>query len=957
MSSASSWGVQTQWVVRWLRLPASIGLAGLLGCGGEGPVTPPPAPSTGSLSVTAANLPSGGATAEITPPTGSAQTVPLPYSQSGLPTGTYSIRGREVETPPTTYEPTQATVTATVQANQTTSATVSYQPIAPRLTATATGMPGGRLPPWSYTRDGQAGFGTLLGATAVVNNLPAGTYLIRAGAMLEGTTVYLPSVAIFGTQVANGVNQRVTVAWSPGAAVTDLTAGTPLGGLALPTGQSRIFRIGVPNGATELRVTVSGGTGDANLYLRPDSLPGFPSGVACAGETPGTSEVCVVPNPKAGTWYLHLAAVQAFQGVALSATTAGAAFVTLQGGPGSGRLQVPAVAGQAALDCLVTNGTTSGACEGSYPTGTTLAVTATPTPPSAFTGWTAGCVGNANPCSYQVAGSAVVRAGFAVPATKYRLTIVAGAGSVGGVVTSNPAGINCTISAAGQPAATGCAADFDANTVVRLTPSGANPLKNWDSACVNVAPTVPCDVTMAADLAAGVTFELPKPLIQVVSSLKRAAVGAIDPATTFAIPIANAGGGDLRIKQPLAAPQLNRGSGWITASVQYVGPTSSTLVLDIAPDKLRPLGRADFTARLVLEAEGTGQLVNVDFSIRPLVNTTPVLANRVVYFHYEPQNPLPELRTLLPFLGRDGQPLQPSQVQFQQTVNNWIKDVTVDGAAVSVVTRAVDPNTVNPDGNANQAVSVKVQTPTDRCDRINPNDNKHCTILAYYTRDQRPLMQLDPWGLVFTPTSPGPLEATIKAFNPQLGRLLPGARIKSDDCGPWVTAKSIVPGALDKFRAQIDFAAVPTDTTLTCNVIIAALMEEAGNPTDSTERSLEIVATRPPLDAITPEYPDLGLVATATQTTRPVLLYNFGAGALNLVSVVADGGTCPAGLLSARIDPARNLRLNDNRLTTAQAEVQLNRTGVAAGTTCAGSVTITASAGTPVTIPVTIKVP
>ncbi|MDX2056187.1 MAG: pre-peptidase C-terminal domain-containing protein, partial [Gemmatimonadales bacterium] len=376
------------WLVRWQLFPVLLGVVAIVGCGDDGPPPPPPPPPTGTLSVTAANLPGGGATATITSPAGAAQTVPLPYSQGGLATGTYTIRGQEVENPPTTYEPTQATVTATVQANQTASATVSYQPIAPRLSASASGMPGGRAPPWSYARDGQAGFGTRLGPSAVVSNLPAGTYLVRAGAMLDGTTVYLPSVAISSIQVANGVNQRVNVGWSQGAGVTDLVVGTPIGGLTLPIGQSRIFRVAVPNGATELRVVLSGGTGDANLYLRADSLPGFPDGVACAGETPGNGEVCVVPNPKAGPWYLHIAAFQTFQGLAVSATTAGAAVVTLQGGPGSGRLQVPAVAGQAALDCVVTNGTTSGACEGAYPTGTTLAVTATPTAPSTFTGWT-----------------------------------------------------------------------------------------------------------------------------------------------------------------------------------------------------------------------------------------------------------------------------------------------------------------------------------------------------------------------------------------------------------------------------------------------------------------------------------------------------------------------------------------------------------------------------------------
>src|SRR4029453_5881422 len=62
-----------------------------------------------------------------------------------------------------------------------------------------------------------------------------------------------------------------------------------------------------------------------------------------------------------------------------------------------------------------------------------------------------------------------------------------------GVVTSSPAGINCTITA-GVAAATGCVARFNQGIVVTLTPSTqlGHAFKEWYNACTGSGA---CQVT------------------------------------------------------------------------------------------------------------------------------------------------------------------------------------------------------------------------------------------------------------------------------------------------------------------------------------------------------------------------------------------------------------------------------------------------------------------------------
>lgn len=87
--------------------------------------------------------------------------------------------------------------------------------------------------------------------------------------------------------------------------------------LAASTGQWIYKTVTVPAGATSLIVNSSGGTGDADLYLRLGSNPTTTS-YQCRPYKNGNTESCSISNPQAGNWYIGLRAYSSFSGVSLN---------------------------------------------------------------------------------------------------------------------------------------------------------------------------------------------------------------------------------------------------------------------------------------------------------------------------------------------------------------------------------------------------------------------------------------------------------------------------------------------------------------------------------------------------------------------------------------------------------------------------------------------------------------
>ena len=106
-------------------------------------------------------------------------------------------------------------------------------------------------------------------------------------------------------------------------------AGTPSDGVvvlnvnlpSVSTGNwSSTYTVSIPSGTTKLVVNTSGGTGDADLYVRRNAAP-TTSSYNCRPYTSGNTETCTFTNPIAGsTYYIRVRAYSSYSGVNLKAT-------------------------------------------------------------------------------------------------------------------------------------------------------------------------------------------------------------------------------------------------------------------------------------------------------------------------------------------------------------------------------------------------------------------------------------------------------------------------------------------------------------------------------------------------------------------------------------------------------------------------------------------------------------
>ena len=111
----------------------------------------------------------------------------------------------------------------------------------------------------------------------------------------------------------------IGVAAVPSVGATALQNAVPLTDQSAAQGEQLLYAINVPVGATNLVISISGGTGDADLYTRfgsPPSLVNF----ECRPWLAGNDESCTISLPKAGTYYVMLNAFEAFSGVSIEAT-------------------------------------------------------------------------------------------------------------------------------------------------------------------------------------------------------------------------------------------------------------------------------------------------------------------------------------------------------------------------------------------------------------------------------------------------------------------------------------------------------------------------------------------------------------------------------------------------------------------------------------------------------------
>ena len=99
----------------------------------------------------------------------------------------------------------------------------------------------------------------------------------------------------------------------------DLSNGVPLSLPATSTGSfTSDYTVVIPSGTSNLTVAISGGSGDADLYVRFGSAP-TTSTYDCRPYKNGNNETCTFSAPQAGTYHVKVRAYQSFSGVSLQA--------------------------------------------------------------------------------------------------------------------------------------------------------------------------------------------------------------------------------------------------------------------------------------------------------------------------------------------------------------------------------------------------------------------------------------------------------------------------------------------------------------------------------------------------------------------------------------------------------------------------------------------------------------
>lgn len=95
-----------------------------------------------------------------------------------------------------------------------------------------------------------------------------------------------------------------------------LTKGVAVTGLSASQGDSLYYTLAVPSGASNLVFNMSGGSGDADLYVQFGSQP-TDSSYVCRPYLNGNNETCTFASPQAGTYHVMLRGYTTFSGVSL----------------------------------------------------------------------------------------------------------------------------------------------------------------------------------------------------------------------------------------------------------------------------------------------------------------------------------------------------------------------------------------------------------------------------------------------------------------------------------------------------------------------------------------------------------------------------------------------------------------------------------------------------------------
>jgi Zn-dependent metalloprotease len=148
--------------------------------------------------------------------------------------------------------------------------------------------------------------------TASTTFLQAKTYTAQAA-----TDLGYDAAAVTAAWEAVGVDGTAPPPPPPCTSIV-IANGVAITGIALDAGDwSCTYTLSVPEGASHLKFETSGGTGDADLYVKLGSAP-TASSYDCGSYGVDSNESCPITPASAGTYYVKLQAYTAISGVSLT---------------------------------------------------------------------------------------------------------------------------------------------------------------------------------------------------------------------------------------------------------------------------------------------------------------------------------------------------------------------------------------------------------------------------------------------------------------------------------------------------------------------------------------------------------------------------------------------------------------------------------------------------------------
>jgi hypothetical protein len=198
--------------------------------------------------------------------------------------------------------------------------------------------------------------------------------------------------------------RSVTATFNGMSVTTPLVNGQTATNLSGQQGSFQYFYIDVPAGATNLVIETSGGSGDADLYVRLGTAP-TTAVFDCSSTGSVSNETCSFAVPVAGRYYILLYGFTSYAGVSMQASfTTNAQTLTVEKvGTGDGSVS----SSPAGIDC-------GAVCYASFAYGTSVTLTAVAASNSQFLGWGGACAGGGS-CTVTMSEAKSVTARFRLP--------------------------------------------------------------------------------------------------------------------------------------------------------------------------------------------------------------------------------------------------------------------------------------------------------------------------------------------------------------------------------------------------------------------------------------------------------------------------------------------------------------------------------------------------------------